>query len=138
MKKRSYLILLLALLFTGSGAFACGMGEQVDGYEKADVKHAYEHWQAGAKSPVPFIFIDVRTPEEYRAGHIEGAKLIPLQQLEERLAEVPKERRVYVYCRSGKRSTAAANILVKAGYTNVENIQGGITSWREAGYPTVR
>lgn len=142
MKRVSLLSLMAAMLLslsvvTGT-AFACGVGEKVDGYENADVKHAYEHWLAGDKSPIPFIFIDVRTPEEYAGGHIRGAKLIPLQELEQRLAEVPKDRQVYLYCHSGRRSADASKILVKAGYTNIENVSGGITAWREAGYPTVK
>ncbi len=131
-------VALLIVMVTASGAYACGVGEQVDGYENATVKHAYEHWQAGDKSPVPFLFIDVRTPAEYAEGHVQGAKLIPVQELEQRLAEVPKEKRVYLYCRSGKRSAAAAKILVKSGFTNIENIEGGIEAWRSAGYPVIR
>jgi len=129
------LSLLTGMLLFAAHASACGMGEQMDGYENASVQHAHEHWQAGAKSPIPFLFIDVRTPEEYAAGHVKGAKLIPLQELEERLAEVPHDKRVYLYCHSGKRSAAAANILVRAGFTNIENIDGGITAWQDAGYP---
>ena len=132
------LVTLLMTLVLASSAYACGMGERVDGYENANVKHAYEHWQAGENSPVPFVFLDVRTAEEYAEAHVQGAVLIPLQQLEGRLNEVPKEKRVYVYCRSGKRSVAASNMLVKAGFTNIENIEGGIQAWQEAGYPVVK
>jgi len=46
-------------------ASACGIGEQVDGYENSDVKHAYMHWGAGDRSPVPFVFIDLFSPEAY-------------------------------------------------------------------------
>jgi len=142
MKKLSTLSLLMVttLFFTGlaMNASACGMGERVDGYENADVKHAHEHWKAGTNSPVPFVFIDVRTPEEYAEGHVQGAKLIPLQELEGRVAEVPKDKRVYVYCRSGRRSVAAANLLVKAGYSNIENVEGGIKAWMAADYPVVK
>ena len=139
MKMKQIMILLftVAALFS-INASACGMGEQVDGYENSSVGHAHAHWQAGESSPVPFVFIDVRTPEEYSESHIEGSILIPLQQLEQRLAEVPKEKRVYLYCRSGRRSVEAAGILVKTGFNNIENIEGGITAWKSAGYPTVK
>jgi len=119
-------------------AAACGMGEKVDGYENTAVDHAYAHWKAGERSPVPFIFIDVRTPEEYGEAHIDGAKLIPLQDLEQHLADVPKDKQVYLYCRSGKRSVVASTILAKAGFTNIENIEGGITAWKDAGYPVMK
>lgn len=138
MKKVFNLAILMMLMFFSGNASACGMGEQMNGYENATVKHAHEHWQAGSKSPVPFVFLDVRTAEEYADGHVDGSLLIPVQELEGRLREVPKDKRVYLYCRSGKRSAAAANILVKAGFTNIENIEGGINAWKDAGYPVVK
>lgn len=130
--------ILLMTLFLASTSYACGIGEQVDGYENASVQHAHEHWQAGSQSPIPFFFLDVRTPEEYAEGHVEGSTLIPVEELKGRLSEVPKDKRVYVYCHSGKRSAAASGILVKSGFTNIENIEGGINAWKEAGYPVVK
>jgi len=136
--KRVWLI-MVALLVMPMTAAACGMGEKVaEGYENTEVKHAYQHWNQGVSSAVAFVFIDVRTPEEYAEGHVENAKLIPVQELEERINEVPKDKQVYVYCRSGKRSAQAATILAKAGYTNIENVLGGITAWKDATYPVVK
>ncbi|GAB4544209.1 MAG: hypothetical protein OHK0023_00670 [Anaerolineae bacterium] len=80
------------------------------------------------------ILLDVRTPEEYAAGHIRGATLLPLQELEARLAELPKDKPVVIYCRSGNRSAQAFQILKAAGYTNLYDL-GGIISWQGAGYP---
>ena len=117
-------------------AAACGTGEQTaDGYENASVAHAYEHWQQGDQSKIPFMLLDVRTPEEYAEGHIKGAKLIPIQELAGRLAEVPHDKRVYLYCHSGVRSARASKLLADHGYTNIENIKGGIVAWKQAGYP---
>ncbi len=139
MKKFPLLLALIALLFSAMPASACGLNEKTAaGYENAEVTHAYQHWSQGAKSPTPFVFIDVRTPEEYVEGHIEGAKLIPLQELERRVNEVPKDKQVYVYCHSGKRSAKAADILAGTGFTNIENVLGGIVAWQEHGYPTVK
>lgn len=92
--------------------------------------------------------LDVRTPGEFNSSHIEGATLIPVtnsagsnlspdQLLEARINEVPKNRKILVYCRTGRRSVAASKILVAAGYTQVYNMQGGITAWTGAGYPVV-
>ena len=81
------------------------------------------------------MLLDVRTPEEYAEGHIKGAVLIPVQQLQQRISEVPKDKQVYVYCRSGVRSVRAAKMLVNAGFTRIENVQGGFMAWKEAGYP---
>ncbi|OIO70214.1 MAG: rhodanese-like domain-containing protein [Zetaproteobacteria bacterium CG12_big_fil_rev_8_21_14_0_65_55_1124] len=120
-------------------AAACGMGEQTpDGYENAPISHVHEHVVMGEASPIPFILLDVRTPEEYAEGHIQGAILIPLQVLAERLAEVPKDKQVYVYCHSGRRSAMASKLLTEHGYTRIENVMGGITAWKDAGYEVVK
>jgi len=127
---------IMALIMMPMMVSACGMGEQTpEGYENASVNHAHEHWQQGAASPIPFMLLDVRTSEEYAEGHIAGATLIPVQELAERLAEVPHDKQVYVYCHSGKRSARASTLLAEKGYTNIENIVGGIEAWKDAGYP---
>lgn len=83
--------------------------------------------------------LDVRTPEEYNSetGHIKDSKLIPVQELESRLAEFApqKNKTIVVYCRSGSRSARASKILSKSGY-NVINIDGGINAWVGAGLTT--
>lgn len=74
--------------------------------------------------------IDVRTPDEYKAGHIAEAKLIPLQELPNRLSEIDKTKKVYVICHSGNRSSQASQILKENGFTNIYNIQGGMMKWQ--------
>ncbi len=77
--------------------------------------------------------VDVRTAEEYNAGHIEGARNIDVQKenfQKEAVASIPKDKMVAVYCRSGKRSLKAAGILAKAGY-HVVNLRGGWLEWSE-------
>jgi len=131
--------MVMALIVLPLSAAACGFGEKTaEGYENTEVKHAYQHWNQGEASSVPFVFIDVRTPQEYAEGHLKDAVLIPLQELEARMAEVPKDKQVYLYCRSGRRSAEAAGILAKAGYTNIENVLGGIQAWQAADYPVVK
>lgn len=71
--------------------------------------------------------VDVRTPGEWRSGHIEGAVLIPIDELGGRLGEIPRDRTVVVYCASGARSAQAAAVLRAAGYT-VRDL-GGISRW---------
>jgi len=127
---------LIAFLMLPLMATACGVGEQTpEGYENAPIAHAYQHWQQGAASPIPFVMLDVRTVEEYNEGHIKGAVLIPVQVLAERLAEVPKNKQVYIYCHSGVRSARASKLLAKHGFTNIENVVGGFEAWKAAGYP---
>jgi len=127
-----------SMMLLAAAATACGMGDQSAGYENTDVHHAYQHWRQGEHAAIPFLMLDVRTPEEFAEGHIAGARLIPVQELEKRLAEVPKDRQVYVYCRSGARSARASRMLFRAGFTNIENVTGGIQAWQTAGYPVVR
>ena len=75
------------------------------------------------------VLLDVRTPEEYRQGHIPGSKNIPLQTLGDVVAHVPdKATPLFVYCRSGARSAQATGMLESLGYTNVTNI-GGISAY---------
>jgi len=135
MRYLKQLIMIVALSLIASTATACNLSEKVDGYENTDVQHTLKHWKAGDKSPVPFMLLDVRTTEEYAEGHIKGAVLIPVQELLQRISEVPKDKQVYVYCHSGGRSVRASNMLVKAGFSRIENVLGGIVAWKDAGYP---
>lgn len=76
------------------------------------------------------LLIDVRTEEEYLTGHIPDSVLMPVDELESLLGELPadKETALIVYCRTGRRSAAAADLLRKTGYTRVFDL-GGIVSW---------
>jgi rhodanese-related sulfurtransferase len=82
----------------------------------------------------PHVLIDVRSPEEFKSGHIPGAKNIDLRVLAQRLDAVPKDKPVVLYCRSGNRSGQAASLLQQAGYAEIFNL-GGIGDWQSAGYP---
>jgi rhodanese-related sulfurtransferase len=87
--------------------------------------------------PAPFL-LDVRDPWEYAASHVPGAQLIPLGELESRVAEVPRDRAVLAICHSGSRSLAAAGFLRSLGYPDVSNIDGGTAAWIEKGFPVER
>ena len=78
----------------------------------------------------PYILLDVRTQEEYDAGHIEGAILIPDYEINTKAEAVlaDKDALILVYCRSGRRSKNAASSLATLGYTNVKEF-GGIIDW---------
>lgn len=80
--------------------------------------------------------LDVRQPDEYEAGHVPGAYLIPLDQLSTRHTEVPNDQEVYVVCGGGGRSAAATEALNGAGYRAV-NVAGGTRGWMAAGNPVV-
>lgn len=91
-----------------------------------------ERLDDGAKAP---YVLDVRTAEEYVAGHVPGAGNIPHDQLATRLAEVPKDRDVVLYCRSGRRAVLAGEVLADSGYARLEHLQGDIQAWVEQGRP---
>jgi rhodanese-related sulfurtransferase/rubrerythrin len=77
-----------------------------------------------------FLLLDVRQPEEYEAGHIPGAMLIPLGELEARQEELVRSKKIIAYCRSGHRSMAAAIALCGLGFKDVHHLEGGILNWR--------
>lgn len=81
--------------------------------------------------------LDVRQPNEFNDGHIQGAKLIPLNELPAKLDKLPKDKTILCVCRSGSRSSAAARQLVGAGYQAV-NLSGGMIGWQMAKLPIKR
>jgi rhodanese-related sulfurtransferase len=76
-----------------------------------------------------FLLLDVRQPEEYEAGYIPGAMLIPLGELEARQGELDRDKKIITYCRSGHRSMAAAIALCGLGFKGVQHLDGGILDW---------
>ena len=83
------------------------------------------------------LVLDVRTPEEFAAGHVPGAVLIPHDQLAARLGEIGRDRWVLVYCRSGRRAEAAEKVLADAGI-EVRQIAGSWLRWEAEGRPVAR
>jgi len=81
-----------------------------------------------------YIILDVRTKEEYYEGHIWGVVLIPVDELERRLGEIPEGKPIIVYCKAGVRSDTAANILIDNGFTQVYDMSGGIDEWIDKGF----
>ena len=77
------------------------------------------------------LFVDVRTPREYAAKHVAGARLLPYEELEARYrSDIPENvNKVFIYCGSGERSRLACDFLSRKGYTNLYNIQDGMQAW---------
>jgi rhodanese-related sulfurtransferase len=85
-------------------------------------------------SPVPPVILDLRTENEFRAGHIPGARRIPADDLCSEIASLPVDREYMMVCRSGARSGVAAWQLRAAGYS-VSSLCGGLLAWQRAGCP---
>lgn len=100
-----------------------------EGYKTIDSKVAHTMMQEEK-----VVILDVRTPEEYSEGHIEGAINIPLDEIRSRSNELNKDETILVYCRSGNRSKTASKELVKLGFVHVFDF-GGVNSW---GYGLVK
>ena len=83
------------------------------------------------------LVVDVREPNEFAAGHVLGAKNLPLARLDASGADLAKkkERPVIVYCDGGERSAKALASLKKQGFTRVANLSGGLAAWQQAGLP---
>ena len=96
-----------------------------DFFKHPDINQGVQEYKNAAGA----VLLDVRSPQEYREGHIPGSQNVPLQQLD-KVEEVTenKDTVLYVYCRSGARSRQAVSLLQAMGYTNVRNI-GGIAAY---------
>lgn len=84
------------------------------------------------------FLLDVRTPQEFQQAHLKGAILIPIDQIERRLGEIPKNRTILVYCAVGSRSNLAAGFLAEKGFREVYNMSDGIVGWYRNGLPIAR
>ncbi|HWR38400.1 MAG TPA: rhodanese-like domain-containing protein [Patescibacteria group bacterium] len=113
----------LLCVHLGSAVLAApASGMQV---QEVSIDAAFFMWQ---KKEVTII--DVRTPDEFNEGHVPGAILIPVTELENRLDEVPaNDVKVLLICRSGKRSANANILLQKHGFSNTYSVVGGISAW---------
>ena len=123
MKKLTILLLAAVLLA------ACGQAKDNDQgavYVNITAEEAKTIMDTGAG----YVILDVREQDEYDAGHIPGAILIPYTQIEEKANEMlpDKDQLILVYCRSGRRSKIAAEALAELGYTNIKEF-GGIIDW---------
>ena len=123
MKKLFFLFLAVMMLT------ACGQAKEND-QGAVYVNITAEEAKRIIDSEEGYIILDVRERDEYDAGHIPEAILIPYTQIEEKAEEVltDKDQLILVYCRSGRRSKIAAETLVELGYTNIKEF-GGIIDW---------
>jgi rhodanese-related sulfurtransferase len=124
MYKRMTIIVAALLLLWGSQGFAA-IASNVGPEDAATM----------IKQRPEVYLLDVRTPQEYRQAHLADAQLIPIDQIERRLAEIPKGRPILVYCAVGSRSAQVFSYLARRGYPELYNLDGGIVAWMQRGYP---
>lgn len=120
-------------LMSGAMFFWSVLGSRLRGIKDVDTNAAMQlinHKNA--------FVLDVREPDEYKAGHILNSQLIPLGKLKERIGELAKykDAPVVVVCRSGNRSGTACVSLSKQGFTQAYNLAGGMMAWQKANLPT--
>ena len=124
MMKKLFFLLLAVMLLT-----ACGQDREND-QGAVYVNITAEEAKQIMDSEEGYIILDVRTQEEYDQRHIPGAIVISHEEIAEKAEKVltDKEQLILVYCRSGRRSKIAAEVLVELGYTNIKEF-GGIIDW---------
>jgi rhodanese-related sulfurtransferase len=89
--------------------------------------------QALRQQGIPFLLLDVRNPDEYATAKIEGSQLIPMNEMQQRLGEIEsqKDQRVIVHCHHGGRSMRVTMFLKQQGFSQVQNMAGGIDAWSQ-------
>jgi len=102
---------------------------KITGNTHISVAQAYQKYHQGA------FFLDVRSQEEWDQVHIANSTLIPLDELQNRLSELPNARDIVVVCLSGHRSEEGVMILRNAGFSRASCMTDGLTAWKVAGYP---
>jgi len=118
------------------GVFTFTLAETQGRIRVLDYHHRSYHEVSAAQAAelisrnTPLI-LDVRTPREFKKGHLADAKLLPVQELQQRVGELSgyKDQDILIYCATGNRSTVASKILADQGFTKIYNLHGGIREW---------
>ena len=116
----------------GASAFAA-RAELVRGLERIDPAAMKARLAKGERE----LVLDVRGAGEWSDFHVEGSLNVPLQELERRIGEIPRGKRIALHCQSGYRSSIASGILERHGFSGFTDLAGGIAAWRAAGLPVV-
>lgn len=139
---KRFLAALLAgvVLLAGCGSATKSAGQPQTQSPAAIVTITAADLAARLKAGEQPVIVDVRTPEEFATGHINGAKLAPLQTVETEVKALglAKGQEIILVCRSGNRSAQAYQILAQQGYANLRNMEGGMIAWEQAGAPIVK
>jgi len=137
MKSKIWFVLLLALFLVACSDSEPGAQASDVPAESAELALPAEvdvQTVARVKDRDDVYLLDVREQWEYDEGHIPGVTLLPMDQVPNRLSEIPTDKEVIVTCRSGNRSGQITNYLRQNGFDNVHNMEGGILAWQAAGF----
>ncbi len=138
MKTLKHLIIVLFSLALAAVLAACGNSQKAVDPQSIDLAALPASIDVNLASSLhqreDVLFLDVREPDEYNAGHIPNVVLIPMGEVPSRLSEIPTDTTVIVTCRSGNRSGQVTSFLRENGYNNVHNMEGGILAWESAGF----
>jgi rhodanese-related sulfurtransferase len=128
-----------------AGLFTFSLGElrgqiQVVEYQQPHYSAITAKEAADIVNQRKLLLLDVRTPGEYKRGHLENALLIPLQELQTRWEEIAayKNQDIVIYCATGNRSTVASKILIDHGFKRIYNLRYGIKDWIRRQYPVIQ
>jgi rhodanese-related sulfurtransferase len=129
-------ILILSSIFSGCGIINNTVYPIFEDISVQDAAQLIKDNEGSAE----FIILDVRTPEEFNSGHIEGAVNLNFHsnEFEDQLNKLDKDKIYLIYCRSGNRSLQAMQIMENLGFREVYNLSGGIIDWTAAGLPVVK
>jgi rhodanese-related sulfurtransferase len=130
-------VLLLLAAFALSQARAADKPKADGGPSKTKIEHVDAEGAAKLIADKKAVVLDIRTPDEFKAGHIAGAKLIDFRaaDFEKKLGELDKVKTYLVHCGSGGRSTRALETFKKLGFQSVVHFDGGFKAWEKAGQP---
>jgi len=123
---------MAVLPLAAAGLPACSSSEAADAVSLEQARADHEAGRA--------LLIDIREPAEHATGVAAGARLLPMQQLQRRLAEVPTDpsRPVLLICNTQNRSRAVRQLLGERGYSHVRYVNGGMSEWARRGWPMVK
>ncbi len=131
---------LLAIMAVSAIALLSGCSsQQSQVFKTISPDEAYRLIQENANNP-DFVIIDIRTPQEYKAGHIPNAINIDYYSptFKEKLDKLDKSKTYLIYCRTGHRTGNTMPVMKELGFQKVYEIRGGITAWASKGYPVVK
>ncbi|MCF7921020.1 MAG: rhodanese-like domain-containing protein [Candidatus Cloacimonetes bacterium] len=134
------MIIKVILLLVISTTLTARLNSQEITYARLDVEEFQNRILELEQSELEFVILDVRTVDEFNAGHLEGASQIDFYapNFADLLNELPKDVEYLIYCRTGRRTGVTLQLMQKLGFKNISDLKNGIKSWIDSGLPVVK